>query len=267
MANSLLGFLASSNSTLQLAGAAVSVTAASLALVKPQDENIPAGIMGFLFSIPLQETLTLQSQITDHWTQSNTAIQDHIAIQPIKVTLTGSVSDLVWEKSQVAAFAEQTINRIANTPGLEPGFAQASIDALYVYNESVRLIAEAKKVINDTATLFGVKSTAITNQQKAFSQLTGFFNARTLCTISTPWGPLQNMAIENLQFTQEETTKDVSEISVTFKQLNFISITPSVVQLARKPQAQKAKAVDQGTAKGQSILSTIRSATIKAFAN
>jgi len=265
MANSLLGFLASSSSTLQLAGAAINVTSLSLAFVKPKNTNIPVGIQGFLFSIPTGESITFQSQITDHWTQSNNTIQDHVALQPIKVTLSGIVSDVIWKKDPIAIYAEQTINRISNTPGLEPGFAQASIDALYVYNESIRLIAEAQKVINDTKTLFGAISTATTPQTEAYFILKSYWDTRTLCTIAMPWGSLDNMVIENLQFTQGEETKDWTEVSVTFKQVNPITITASAVPLSKKPQAQRSKAVDQGTVKGQSILKSIGSATIKAF--
>lgn len=62
------------------------------AIVRPN--NPPLGIAGFLFDITGDEWVELSSQITDHFTEANTAIQDNIALEPEKVTVRGLVAEL-----------------------------------------------------------------------------------------------------------------------------------------------------------------------------
>lgn len=62
------------------------------AIVRPN--NPPLGIAGFLFDITGDEWAELSSQITDHYTESNSTIQDNIALEPEKVTVRGLVAEL-----------------------------------------------------------------------------------------------------------------------------------------------------------------------------
>lgn len=47
------------------------------------------GIAGFKFHVPEREQVTFQSDITDHYIEDNTPVQDHIALKPIEITLQG----------------------------------------------------------------------------------------------------------------------------------------------------------------------------------
>lgn len=62
------------------------------AIVRPN--NPPLGIAGFLFDITGDEWVELASQITDHYTEANSAIQDNIALEPEKITVRGMVAEL-----------------------------------------------------------------------------------------------------------------------------------------------------------------------------
>lgn len=44
------------------------------------------GIAGFKFHVPESEQVNMESDITDHYTDSNSVIQDHIARRPITLT-------------------------------------------------------------------------------------------------------------------------------------------------------------------------------------
>lgn len=67
-------------------------TLEGLALVRPN--NPPEGIAGFLFDIVGDETIDLESEITDHFVENNTAIQDQIALRPEIITVSGIVAEL-----------------------------------------------------------------------------------------------------------------------------------------------------------------------------
>jgi Tfp pilus assembly protein PilW len=61
------------------------------------------------------------------------------------------------------------------------------------------------------------------------------------------------MAIENLTFNQDETTKDMTTVTVTFKQINSIDVAATKVALAPVPASQRSEVKNQGNTKNQSI--------------
>ena len=58
------------------------------------------GIGGFVFDYLGDVNVSLQADITDHFAEDNTAIQDHVAMRPIKVVMRGFVSELVMKAPQ-----------------------------------------------------------------------------------------------------------------------------------------------------------------------
>jgi hypothetical protein len=250
-----LGLLTQTSPVLSLSGGAADLTSTAKAIIQRKDGKIIDGICGFVFDIPQSDSLTLSAEITDHWTESNTSIQDHVAIAPLKLNLTGIIAELVWEKSKGAAAAEQAIQRFMEVPGMKPKQAQDALLWLAGYDEIQRQYEQAKKVYNDLATFFDKNLIANTKQGKAYEKLQSLFVSRTLCTVNTPWIYLTNMVIENMTITQDETTKDMSTISVTLKQINSVEITATKVALQPVPQSQRADVKEQGTV-NKSILAT-----------
>lgn len=92
------------------------------AIIRPN--NPPPGIAGFLFDIPGDEWIELESQITDHYTEANTAIQDNIALSPEKVTVKGIIAELVATTpaaQQTAAVTNPLPDNVPFTPPLTAG--------------------------------------------------------------------------------------------------------------------------------------------------
>lgn len=249
----ILNFLAQNSQTLKVAGAATDLAASSRALIQKQDTKIVDGINGFVFSIPQTETINLQAQITDHWTETNVAIQDHIALEPIKITLTGIVSEVIWTKDKAAAAAEQAIQRAMEVPALRPAIDQQTGQYLAAYDEGRRQYDSALKSYKTLDDLYKNNQVSDTKQAEAYKTLSRYFFTRTLCTVNTPWQFFTNMAIESLSVSQDETTKDMSTITVTFKQINSISVVATQVALQPIPQSQRVETKDQGAVQLQSV--------------
>lgn len=249
----ILTFLADNSQTLKVAGAATDLAASSRALIQKQDTKIVDGINGFVFSIPQTESINLQAQITDHWTETNVAIQDHIALEPIKITLTGMVSEVVWTKDKASAAAEQAIQRAMEVPALRPGVDQNTTQYLAAYQEAQRQYESALKSYKTLNDLYQNNQVSNTLQGVAYGTLSRYFLTRTLCTVNTPWKFFTNMAIEALSFSQDETTKDVSTVTVTFKQINSISVIATQVALQPIPESQRVEPKDQGAVQLQSV--------------
>ena len=62
------------------------------------------GIAGFKFHIPQTEQVRMESDITDHYTDINTPVQDHIALKPVTITLTGLVGEYFYSVNKIEDF-------------------------------------------------------------------------------------------------------------------------------------------------------------------
>jgi hypothetical protein len=66
-----------------------------LALVLPNGSP-PGGVAGFFLDIPKEQSGVFESDITDHYIEDNTAVNDQIALHPEKITLRGVVAELTF---------------------------------------------------------------------------------------------------------------------------------------------------------------------------
>ena len=71
------------------------------------------GIKGWVFDIPIRESLDLSADITDHFVESGSFISDHIVIKPVRIALTGLIGELVFEGGGVAGVVSE-LNGVIN---------------------------------------------------------------------------------------------------------------------------------------------------------
>ena len=192
--------------------------------------SAPAGVNGFLFDILDDEEISLDSDITDNWTELNVSIQDHIALKPVKFTLRGFMGEL-------NDIFDTQVNDLLTTPiALLPvSFLTPTWNAQdnQFYTKQDGINSQAKQAISQItslATVFGQLTGAQTRQQSAYNMFFNFWQNRILCTVQTPYGLLTNMAIESVRSLQSGKSQYVSDFSVTFKQINQVgtSVTPTV---------------------------------------
>lgn len=103
-------------------------TASGIAIVRPN--NPPAGIAGFLFDFNGDEELRFRSQITKHYTEANTPVQDQIALEPEEIILKGTVAELSTGLPVFAPVSKAPLALPLNpvmVPGMSPGAIQSSI--------------------------------------------------------------------------------------------------------------------------------------------
>lgn len=105
------------------------------AIIRPN--NPPPGIAGFLFDITGDEWVELRSQITDHYTEANTAVQDNIALEPEQVTVRGMVAELANAAPPpqgVAPVTNPLPDNVPLTPPLTAGATSAILSAAGIGN-------------------------------------------------------------------------------------------------------------------------------------
>lgn len=197
------------------------------AVVRPTGSPGLTGISGFLFDIVGTEDLSLDSEITDHYVENNVAIEDHIALRPERITVRGYVGELTSQLQDGAKTAIQVLDKVATLATMAPQFA-AQAEQLYQKIKSGG--SSISEIINSATSVYDIFSQAVTTatrQQAAYNYFYAIWKARQLVTVETPWNVFTDMAIEAVRCHQDDTTKLVSEFSVTFKKVRKANIASS----------------------------------------
>lgn len=219
------------------------------AIVRPN--NPPLGVAGFLFDIPDENEINLRSDITDHYIEDNTAIQDQIGLKPEEYTVRGLVAELVAyapTSALVAKIPDALPTNAAFLPDLTAGafqaLAQAAAQQLAIV-DSVTSSQDLYSLYSQRA----IQPPNATHQSSAFGYFYELWKGRQLVTVETPWGIFTNMAIMSVGTKQDGTTKYESAFTVTFKKIRVAqSVTVSVGLLAGRAIQQQAPTSQNGTA-------------------
>lgn len=88
------------------------------------------GIAGFKFNIPEREQIKLQSEITDHYTDENNPVQDHIARKPITITLTGIHGEYFYTVNPIEDFISKAVPALSLVTQFLPTLSAAQQQVL-----------------------------------------------------------------------------------------------------------------------------------------
>lgn len=191
-----------------------------------------------LFHYEGENTVSLESDITDHFVEDNSAINDQIALRPETITVHGFIGELNDVAPAVLAPLKEVADKLVSISGYEP---QLSASALIAYNEASFLYSTAKSAVSSVVSSYSTISNAITGetsqsvissnglnpsdnqnkQQTMFQQFYGYWRNRTLFTVQTPWAVFDNMAIKSLRAIQDQDTAVVTDFEVTFKIIRY----------------------------------------------
>lgn len=179
----------------------------------------------FLFNYEGEQKVDLQSDITDHFVEDNSAIQDQIALRPEIITTTGFIGELnnvVPESLKPIRLAADKLTPVA-------AFApELSISAEITYNNAFQAYQIAKNTeaasVEAWSSVQGTESEPNqTKQQIAFQEFYGYWKNRQLFTVQTPWAIFKDMAIQTLRAMQPDDSNSYSEFQVVFKAMRFAS--------------------------------------------
>lgn len=226
-----------------------------------------------IFQYEGEQTMSLDSDITDHFVEDNSAIQDQIAIKPEVYTTRG----LIGELNDVLPAALQPLQKVANAlVTIDAYTPQLSVTALLAFNQAVFAYENAASIVNNAvaaysslASAFGSDTGEIVDgsgvftsgqpsaqnkQQVMFQQLYGYWNQKILFNIQTPWAIFSNMAILNVKAVQDEETRMITDFQVTFKKIRVASsvVLEAPTITAGRSATQSASLTNQGTSSGGS---------------
>lgn len=197
-------------------------------LVKPKGLN---HIGGFIFDYENDTEIRLTSNITDHYVEDNTTIQDHIALAPVRLTLRGFISELSQNNQPPSGyrnFIQNVQDKLTTIPAYAGDFSTQALSKIQkIVSDAEGLINSvdfAVSRINNIVGLFNKASPGETKQAQAYQKLESLWDKKVLFSVETPYKIYDNMAIETLSFIQSEVTNMVSDISLTLKQMRFASV-------------------------------------------
>ena len=222
-----------------------------------------------LFHYEGENTALLRSDITDEFIETNSAVNDMIALPPEEITVRGYIGEL----NNVAPIGNAVISQLKNNltaiSGYEPKLTQQALNA---YNTAFFLYQVAASAVSSAvqtwSSLTGSGGESVINgnglqsqknqsaQQAMFQQFYGYWRQRQLFTVQTPWAVFQDMAIKTLRAVQEEDTNEISSFEVTFKLMRFAqavttqnatAVTTDYNDVSGRLQNQSQPSVDLGT--------------------
>ncbi len=185
------------------------------------------GMGGYVFDIMGEATTKLDSDVTDHYTEDNKAVQDHIARKPKIVTLRGYVGELVYEND-----GESTAQNILQSATKKLSEITTFLPTISTMVTQGRNVIENKNLsfsegVASSADIYGIIKNIIgstgdlANQQKAYRYFCACREQGVLLAIQTPWEFMTNMAIMSVTAIQGEDSQEISDFAVTYKQMRF----------------------------------------------
>lgn len=193
------------------------------------------GIGGFELDIRKEESIALQNSITDYYAEDNSSLQDNIALRPITFTINGVVGEHVIYGEAITSYTETLFNEVAPFLRLaEPfigdfgsKFLEFAMIAESVYIEQLQKLAET--IVKKMSEYYNVDydGSDITQQEKAFRFFYTAYKSRELMEVTLPWVVLNNCAITSVEFSQPEETNTLTNVKISFKQMNFASTVSS----------------------------------------
>jgi hypothetical protein len=250
----VLATLGAATNAVAIGSAALSTLGLTKALVT--SKALPKGINGFVFDIPETDNVTLSANISDHFTEENYAIQDHVAFEAPRINLVGRVGELVFYSSYKYApfdYASTLLDRLTPLGIVTPEMALKQRKNIADAQRAASAMESALKTYKTLTNLFS-KEPALNQQQTAFKQLVGLYENRAVVSVETPWKTYENMIIESISVDQDNTTQYESSFTLGFKQLRIVQTKTGTGLLTGRIKEQAAEVVKSGTQKGASII-------------
>lgn len=228
------------------------------------------GIAGFKFNVPQNEQVRFENEITDHYVESNYAIQDHIARKPVVITLSGLVGDYFYSVNQIEdmlALITPTITLVREfIPQIRSVIQRKKIDfaneqkqkIVKQENGSYKVLVNGKEYeyefnTMDLFSLFQSLYKLKSPQTRAFLFFEAMWKSGARFSVETTWKRYDNMVVQSVT-PKRDNNADITEFSIVCKQIEFAtSKVETIDEYKNRVQLQKAETVNKGAVKGEQI--------------
>lgn len=233
------------------------------------------GIAGFKFNCPQSEQVTMQSEITDHYIDINRPVQDHIALRPVTITLTGLQGEYFYSVNQIEDILAKVVPTLSLVKQFLPKLTTATeqikfgkkilnenlkgaaaytavFDKRLSFNDKFRTVWDVfngEDLFKEFQDIFKLKS----SQTRAFLFFQAMWKSRARFTVETTWRRYDNMAITDVIPLRDQNA-DITEFTVKFKQINYmITQTTDLNSAIGRTKMALSKVISKGLDKGKEV--------------
>lgn len=194
------------------------------------------GLGGFVFDVESETNVMLSTEITDHFLEDNSTVQDHIAIKPKKVTLKNYVGELVFrEDDDTETVIQQVTQKLTILDSFLPTLSAAATQINATIQNDEASGASLKNVTLDSVNkmtdywAFAQNiSPPVNKQEQAYLYFKALMEGKFLVSIQTPFEFMSNMAIESIMAEQGEGSNAIGSFTITLKQIRTASLLNAV---------------------------------------
>jgi hypothetical protein len=219
------------------------------------------GISGWLFDVPKEQTLTHDAEMSMHYTEQGSFLNDTRVKKPDQIVLTGFIGELVFRKPQPGSIEyalQQATNKLGAvnaylvpfTQGITQKIALITARASYVANQANAIIKRASNLVN----YFSGNEAVLNAQQKAYLEIYSLWSTGQVVEVQTPWRFFPSMQILNIVARQDETTNDYTDFSITLQEYRTAGVMITAFNSDIFPaseEIQKQPATEQGKLQGK----------------
>ena len=249
-----------------------------------QENSNKFQVITYFFDCITSDNVSFNSNITDNWVENNTAIQDHIALSPVTISLKGLCGDKIYEAEQAELdyYTELAQAQVRNAIPIElanfgefgslddidgklsaigslfpsvSNITQMAQNMWHLHQASVKratkianiLTGKSAKGINSQMNAYSGANTNISNKRlkQIGNDLKMAWESRKSFIVSTPFGDFDNMYIQSVSLRQENELY-AGDIEVTLKQIRFAeTLTTKVDEEVRAKYNAYAQSLEQ----------------------
>lgn len=225
------------------------------------------GIAGFKFHVPQTEMVNFENEVTDHYIDTNSAIQDHIVQKPITITVSGLVGDYFYSNNEIEDMVALITPTLALVKEFLPNITDRTVKRLtdaqsghinlpniQIPDENVYLQLQSEKNfefnIVDLFKLFQNLYKIKSAQTRAFIFFECLWKSRARFSVETTWKRYDNMIVQRVQ-AKRDNNADITEFSITFKQISLVGVyTETIEQSANRMIQARSPIANKGLENG-----------------
>lgn len=227
------------------------------------------GIAGFKFHVPESEQVKMQSEITDHYIDTGSAVQDHIARRPVVITLRGYQGEYYYTVHPIENMISKVVPVMSLVKQFKPKLAPVTerIKKRREEQPLIQLSKDGKKYTKtyenkifdkefnsiDLFKLFQDLYKLKSAQTCAFYFFQALWESEALFSVETRWKRYDNMIIQDVT-PLGDNNADITDFSVSFKQISITtSKVESIKNVAGRLKEQAAQVTKKGIDKGKEV--------------
>ena len=214
------------------------------------------GIAGFKFHVPQSEQVNMESDITDHYIDTGSPVQDHISRKPVTVTVRGYQGEYYYTVHPIESVLSQVTPTLALVKQFLPKISsvtQKVKDASAATVFSKTFLRHSDDTLNavDLFEIFQDLYKITSAQTRAFLFFEALWRSEALFTVETSWKRYDNMVIQKI-VPLRDNNADITDFTVTFKQISrTTTLAESVKKAAGRLKDQTSTVAQKGIDKGK----------------